>query len=50
MNELNYMLYDLEPDYSRPLFELPPEARERMFNRLCFLYSEDEAKSTMPEL
>jgi sucrose phosphorylase len=50
MNELNYMLYDLEPDYSRPLFELPPEARERMFNRLYFLYGEDEAKTTMPEL
>ncbi len=50
MNELNYMLYDLEPDYSRPLFELPPEAREHMFNRLYFLYGEDEAKTTMPEL
>ena len=50
MNELNYMLYDLEPDYSRPLFELPPEARERMFNRLYLLYGKDEAKTTMPEL
>ena len=50
MNELNYMLYDLETDYSRPLFELPPEARERMLNRLRFLYGEDEAKTTMPEL
>jgi sucrose phosphorylase len=50
MNELNYMLYDLEADYNRPLFELPPEVRERIFNRLYFLYGEDEAKTTMPEL
>ena len=50
MNELNYMLYDLEADYNSPLFELPPEVRERIFNRLYFLYGEDEAKTTMPEL
>ena len=50
MNELNYMLYDLEPDYTRPLFEIPPAAREQMFNRLRFLYGEDEAEATMPEL
>jgi sucrose phosphorylase len=50
MNELNYLLYNAEPDYQRPLFEIPPEARERMFNRLRFLYGEDQAESTMPEL
>jgi sucrose phosphorylase len=50
MNELNYMLYDLEPDYTRPLFEIPPDAQERMFNRLCFLYGKDEAEAVMPEL
>jgi sucrose phosphorylase len=50
MNKLNYMLYDLEPDYTRPLFEVPPAAREQMFNRLRFLYGEEEAEATMSEL
>jgi sucrose phosphorylase len=50
MNELNYMLYNLEPDYERPLFEIPFEARKRMFNRLCFLYGKNEANAIMPEL
>ena len=50
MAELNHMLYDLEPDYDRPLFEIPPAAREQMFNRLSFLYGDDQAKATMPEL
>ena len=44
------MLHNPEPDYTRPLFEIPPKARERMLNRLCFLYGEDEAKAYMPEL
>ncbi len=50
MEELNYMLYNQEPDYERPLFEIPPAAREQMFNRLRFLYGEDQAKATIPEL
>jgi len=49
-SQLIYMLHNPEPDYTRPLFEIPSEARERMFNRLRFLYSEDEAKAYMPEL
>lgn len=49
-SELNCMLHNPEPDYTRPIFEIPPEARERMFNRLRFLYGEDEAKAYMPEL
>ena len=47
---LNHMLHNPEPDYERPLFEIPHKARERMFNRLCLLYGEDAAKATMPEL
>jgi len=39
-----------EPDYSRPLLEIPSEARERMLGRLCFLYGEAEAEKYMPEL
>jgi len=50
MTELNHMLYNQEPDYERPLFVVPSAAWEQMFNRLQFLYGEDEAKATMPEL
>ena len=50
MEELHHILYNQEPDYERPLFEIPPAAREQMFNRLRFLYGEEEAKATMPEL
>ena len=49
-SQLIYMLHNPEPDYTRSLFEIPPEVRERMFNRLRFLYGEDEAKAYMPEL
>ena len=50
MSELNHMLHNPEPDYTRPLFKIPREARERMFNRFRFLYGEAEAKACMPEL
>ncbi len=42
--------YNPEPDYTRPLFQLPPERRERMFSRLKFLYGEAQAAACMPEL
>ncbi|MGL5939500.1 MAG: alpha-amylase family glycosyl hydrolase [Waterburya sp.] len=38
------------PDYYRPLLEIPPEARRKIFDRLCFLYGEEEAKQCLPEL
>lgn len=42
--------YDHDPDYSRPLFELPPDARARMRDRLRFLYGDARAADTLPEL
>ena len=39
-----------QPDYSRPLLEIPGKARERMMGRLRFLYGEAEAEKYMPEL
>ena len=42
--------YLADPDFSKPLFKIPPEAWERMFARLTFLYGEAEAKQWMPEL
>ena len=38
------------PDYTRPLFDVPPEAKERMFSRLSFIYGEEAAKEYFPEL
>ena len=38
------------PDYNRPLLEITPEARQKIFDRLCFLYGEYQAKQYLPEL
>jgi sucrose phosphorylase len=38
------------PDYTRPLFELPADVRERMRGRLSFLYRESEADKWTAEL
>ena len=42
--------YNTDPDFGKPLFELPPERRERMRARLAFLYGEEQADRLMPEL
>ncbi len=42
--------YREDPDYTRPLLEIPPEAGNGMFTRLRFLYGEDKARQAMPEL
>jgi len=42
--------YNIDPDFGRPLYELPPERRERMRGRLAFLYGEKQAELFMPEL
>lgn len=42
--------HDHTPDYSRPPLVIDPEIHERIFQRLCFLYSRPIAKAYMPEL
>lgn len=39
-----------EPDFSRPMLEIPNETGQRMFERLRSLYGEEVARETMPEL
>ncbi|MDJ0576326.1 MAG: alpha-amylase family glycosyl hydrolase [Xenococcaceae cyanobacterium MO_234.B1] len=39
-----------KPDYTRPLLEIPPQAKKSIFSRLCFLYGESLAKQYFPEL
>ncbi|MFO7693129.1 MAG: alpha-amylase family glycosyl hydrolase [Vicinamibacterales bacterium] len=39
-----------DPDYSKPLLEIPADSRERMLGRLRFLYGEEKAGQAMPEL
>jgi glucosylglycerate phosphorylase len=39
-----------DPDYSRPLLQIPSEITERMLGRLRFLYGEERARRSMPEL
>ena len=38
------------PDYNREPLKIPTSAREKIFQRLCFLYGESEAKRYLPEL
>jgi sucrose phosphorylase len=42
--------YLQDPDYTRPLYKIPAETRERMLGRLKVLYEEREAEEYMPEL
>jgi glucosylglycerate phosphorylase len=42
--------YNPEPDYTRPLYEIPPDMRKRMCNRLRFLYGQKRADTYMLEL
>jgi len=49
-NQWTQIPYYPEPDYSRPLFEIPSDARKRMIGRLRFLYGEAVAEKYMPEL
>ena len=44
------MPYHAQPDYSRPLLEIPGKARERMMGRLRFLYGEAAVEEYMSEL
>ena len=43
-------VHNPEPDYHRPLLEIPLGAKERMLGRLTFLYGETTAKAWFPEL
>jgi sucrose phosphorylase len=43
-------VHNPEPDYHRPLLEIPPEAKQRMLDRLTFLYGEEVANAWLPEL
>ena len=40
----------LEPDYDREIFQLPPEHREKILNRLVFLYGKETAHVAYVEL
>ena len=45
-----HIRYNTDPDFSKPLFKISPEVRERMLGRLSLLYGEAEAEKWMPEL
>lgn len=42
--------YKRDPDFTRPLLEIPGETHERMLGRLSFLYGKETAERWMPEL
>lgn len=43
-------LHNPEPDYTRPLLKIPKSLHRQIYQRLCFLYKESVAQSTMLEL
>jgi len=45
-----HTFHNPEPDFTRPLLEIPSEDRKRILNRLNFLYGESVANAYMPEL
>ncbi len=48
--ELAHVVHDSEPDYTRSLFQFEPDQKERIYNRLVFLYGPEEAKKSFPKL
>jgi glucosylglycerate phosphorylase len=42
--------YNPEPDYTKPLHKIPLRKRNRMFDRMVFLYGKKKANEWMPEL
>ena len=44
------ILYNQEPDYQRPLLNISDQLRERLTNRLRFLYGKEKALQYLPEL
>ena len=42
--------YSEKPDYTQSQFQLAPEARQRILDRLCKLYGKEAAKHWIPEL
>ncbi len=49
-NSIDRMLYDPEPDFTRPQLEVGQEDLDRILARLTLLYGEDKAKKYLPEL
>ncbi len=47
---LDFMNYNPDPDYSKPIPEVPVEKRERFLSRLTFLYGDQKARRWLPEL
>ncbi len=43
-------IHNKEPDYNRPLLDIPPSSRDKLFKRLAILYGEKVAEANIPEL
>jgi sucrose phosphorylase len=44
------LLYQLEPDYTKPLLEVPEELKRRILGRLAFLYGEERLEEIYREV
>lgn len=45
-----HLLYLPEPDYSGPLYKVPPDVRDKIMDKLSFLYGPDKAKEWYSEV
>lgn len=48
--DFTHTTHDPEPDYTKPMLEIPNEVRERMFKRLKILYPEPSARYALDEI
>ena len=48
--DTTHTVHNQEPEYTRPLLKIPSKTRQRMHDRLRFLYGKTIAKDYMPEL
>ncbi|MEA3332092.1 MAG: alpha-amylase family glycosyl hydrolase, partial [Pseudomonadota bacterium] len=50
LSKITRISYNPEPDFTKPILEIAPEKKERMFSRLLFLYGKEQADRIMPEI
>ena len=46
----NRTFYNLEPDYTRPVYQMPSDIEGRLFRHIVFLYGEEAAPGIIVEL
>lgn len=48
--DATHTLHNLEPDYHKPILDVPPDVNRKLYDHLSFLYGDEKAETFMPEL